>query len=174
MPGIVIIMVDGHLGLKVGKKLEMKKHNYLDNSREGHMLLFTGLVAVIAILVVFVFFPVDEKLDGFGTLSKRQESSNTFAREGDKSSIKVNQEVKGRDEVKSDSDNYKITYLVTNNQYIVTIKKAPVDAAKQAAIQEIKKNLGVSDICTIRVNFVPTKEIRPLFKLGDAKPSECK
>ena len=82
------------------------------------------------------------------------------------------------DKILAETDQFKITYLISNRQTIVTIKAAPYEAAKAAAEEWfVAQGLSPQALCVIvRINFVASQEVDDAgyeFKAEDTVPTGC-
>lgn len=82
------------------------------------------------------------------------------------------------DKVLADTDQFTVTYLISNRQVIVLVKALPFGESKIAAEEWfVAQGLSPQSLCVIvRINFVPSKEVTESgyeFKAEDSVPSGC-
>lgn len=78
------------------------------------------------------------------------------------------------DLILADNPEFKITYLIYNDQFIVNVKAKPFATSKaQAEKWFADKGFGTGDLCLLKITFAASKEIKPDFASQDAVPSGC-
>lgn len=69
---------------------------------------------------------------------------------------------------------FKIDYLISNDQFIVTIKNPSYSLAKQKAETWFTdKGFLPGELCVLKLSFAASKEIKPDFSQKDAVPQNC-
>jgi hypothetical protein len=78
------------------------------------------------------------------------------------------------DLILAENDQFKVTYLISNDQFIVTVKKNPfVDNKKAAEKWFLSKGFKQGDLCFFRINFGPSKEVTYTMSAADTVPTGC-
>lgn len=73
-----------------------------------------------------------------------------------------------------ENDKFKVTYLISNDQFIVTIKVDPFADNKKVAEQWfLSKGFKQIDLCFFRINFVPSKKVQYQLSAADTVPTGC-
>lgn len=78
------------------------------------------------------------------------------------------------DKVLLDNDQLRILYLTSGDQFIVVIKSKPIADARQKT-QEwfISKGFSKVDLCTLKIIFVPVKNLGEKLEIKDVVPDGC-
>ncbi|KKS03769.1 hypothetical protein A2W70_02485 [Candidatus Curtissbacteria bacterium RIFCSPLOWO2_02_41_11] len=73
-----------------------------------------------------------------------------------------------------DNKTAKITYLISNDQFIVEIKEAPFeDGKKQIESWFINKGFTQGELCVLRISFGTSKTIKPNLTSSEILPLGC-
>jgi len=81
---------------------------------------------------------------------------------------------KSGDLVLENNDNFKIIYLIYNDEFIVFVNKSPYEEIKQKSEGWFRgKGFSALDLCLLKISFTATKETRPDFSSTDAVPFGC-
>jgi len=73
----------------------------------------------------------------------------------------------------SDYDDFTISYLISNDEYIVTIKNSPFkDSKKKAEDWFLNQGFARGDLCFLKITFVPVKNVE-FSSPEDAHPTDC-
>ena len=77
-------------------------------------------------------------------------------------------------DITSDYPDFRIDYLITNDEFIVTIKTKPYeDFKKKAEDWFLNQGFAQSELCFLHITFVASKQISPDLTLEDALPTGC-
>ena len=74
----------------------------------------------------------------------------------------------------SDYQDFRVDYLISNDEYIVTIKTRPFnDSKKKAEAWFLNQGFEQGDFCLLRISFVASNEIAPSLTQEDILPTGC-
>ena len=78
------------------------------------------------------------------------------------------------DLIVENNPDFNITYLISNDQFMVTIKNSSYDETKNA-VEKWFLNQGFTqqELCLLRLSFSASKQIKPDFSGDDAVPKGC-
>lgn len=78
------------------------------------------------------------------------------------------------DLILEDNSDFRVTYLISNDEFIVDIKTTSYDLSKQKAEKWFRdKGFSAEELCILGISFVATKELKPDFSFKDATPADC-
>lgn len=81
---------------------------------------------------------------------------------------------KSGDLVVEDNSSFTITYLISNDEFIVDIETTSYDLSKQKAEKWFRdKGFSAEELCLLGISFVATKELKPDFSFKDVVPTGC-
>lgn len=110
-------------------------------------MMFLSLLATAITLIITTFFLIETRAD-------RQD-----LRPLTKVPAQISQKPNVGGEIPVDNENFKIVHLKFNNYYIVVIKKEPYGEIKQMAEEWFDEHFADTDICEIKITFVPAKNV---------------
>lgn len=74
----------------------------------------------------------------------------------------------------TDTDDFRIIYLIANDEFMIFIKNNPYQENKQKAQNWfIEKGFTQTDLCLFKIGFIASKEIKPDFAAADGVPDNC-
>ena len=78
------------------------------------------------------------------------------------------------DLVLAQSGTYKVTYMISADQFMVFVETIPFDSSKAAAEQWfLDQGFVRSDLCILKISVTATKQVAPDFSAKDAIPTNC-
>lgn len=123
--------------------------------------MFLSLIATAITLLITTFFLIETSAD-------RQD-----LRPLTRVPAQITQKANVGDEVPVDTEDFKITRLKSTNSYIVLIKKSPFNEAKIKAEEWFDNNYPDSDICNLKISFVPEKNVTDRITAKDQVVEGC-
>ena len=146
--------------------------------RENFTLLLLGVVCILLIISFVLFLKVPEIFEKKRPVPTRTSPPpvvNSLRQEA----IELKQRLTKTDKkvgdlILEDNSDFQITYLISNNQFIVEIKKSSFDESKQEAEQWfLNKGFLANELCSLRISFAVSRQIKPDFSGKDAVPTDC-
>ena len=132
--------------------------------------LTVTLVLVLAIVGVVVLFLLRYKPPVF-----RQPSSTPAPAQRVEAIKKlITKTDKKEGDLTSDYKDFRVDYLISNDEYIVTIKTGPFkDFKKKAETWFLNQGFEPGDLCLLRISFVASKVVAPSLTREDILPTGC-
>ena len=139
-------------------------------------IFIVGMLVILAGCIVVLRLP--EKFEGIKPKSLSGQPSQALVVLGKESTaIKsrlTKTDKKSGDLILEQSSEFEISYLISNDQFIITIKTTPYgDVKKKAEKWFTDKGLSAGDLCLLRITFVSPKDLNVVFTPESVAPSGC-
>lgn len=136
--------------------------------------LYLMVVLILVIGVVVVFFLLRYKPSVLRQPSPSSSPSLTPAQRVGAIKKLITKTDKKEGDLTSDYQDFKVDYLISNDEYIVTVKTLPFsDSKKKAEAWFLNQGFESGDLCLLRISFVAAKEIAPSLTKEDIIPTGC-
>lgn len=124
-------------------------------------MMFLSLITAAITLLITTFFLVETSAVRQGTRPLTRVPAQ------------ITQKANVGDEVPIDNEDFKITRLKSTNSYIVLIKKSPFNETKIKAEEWFDEHFADSDICDLKISFVPAKTVGDKLTAKDQVVEGC-
>lgn len=124
-------------------------------------MMFLSLITTAVTLLITTFFLIETQADRQGLRPLTQVPAQ------------ISQKANVGDEIPVDNEDFKITRLKSTNSYIVLIKKSPFNEVKITAEQWFDEHFADSDLCDMKISFVPAKNVKDTLTAKDQVVEGC-
>jgi len=157
--------------------LKEQTKNNLFGSHNFSLILGAIVLLVLVILVIVIFTLSTERFKLRQKTEKPTPSpvAKILSQKSQELKLRLTKtDKKSGDLILEDNPEFKIIYLISNDQFMVFVKKAPYEDIKRKA-EVWFGNYGFEpfDLCLLKVSFTTSKAVKSDFSIRDAVPTGC-
>lgn len=128
----------------------------------------TILLALIAVAILAIFLAISQKS------SKKQEPEQTQEQRIQTLKGQIFKTEKPKGDLVIRYPEYEIAYLISNDQFLITINKPPYDQNKKMAENWFtSQGFKAEDLCKMNIFFISAKEVESPKTAQEKSPTGC-